>query len=57
MSGRTKKEAKTNAARATFAELLGLSEDDLQDDEDDGEGTGTLNMAVVMRIATFLPSR
>ena len=37
MSGRTKKDAKTAAARATFAHLLGLTEDDLEDD-DDGEG-------------------
>ena len=41
MSGRTKKDAKTAAARATFAHLLGLTEDDLEDD-DDGEG-GIIN--------------
>ena len=38
MTGRTKKDAKTQAARATSAELLGLTEDDLEDDGDAGEG-------------------
>ena len=41
-SGRTKKDAKTNAAKATFTFLLGLSEDDLEDDNIEGKILGNL---------------